>query len=412
MRGVTTHVSVPKSSTDWTTNLKKNLDTRSAASSLLIILVNLRHNACAFARFMTTANQLSSAADITCPKYLKEVTISRGCPYVLKDLDVTTLSSSAAMLCCFRSAPFLHCAVRRFIPLKDHHVISMLHRGHRGWGRLPSSVSPLFPGHTGSKNTPAWLSATPPGHHTPQLGRASVLPFLGTSSKTSWYRHPLPGTCPKYLKEVTISRGCPYVLKDLDVTTLSSSAAMLCCFRSAPFLHCAVRRFIPLKDHHVISMLHRGHRGWGRLPSSVSPLFPGHTGSKNTPAWLSATPPGHHTPQLGRASVLPFLGTSSKTSWYRHPRLPLRPSAPPALLSCRAGFGDVKPVTPSLNPSRIPDIVPVPVASPGISAYIPSSGVCRPRLPGPRPPGMIGRPNPVFWTFLRSPTRPNIPVSM
>ena len=70
---------------------------------------------------------------------------------------------------------------------------------------------------------------------------------------------------------------------------------------------------------------------------------------------------------------------------------------PAPLLSHRAGFGVVQPVTPLLNPSRTPDIVPVPVASTGSSTPLPSSGVCRPCPPGPRPPGMDGRPYPQFF---------------
>ena len=91
MQGVTTNVSATKTRTYWTTYLKKNPDTRSAAPSLLRILVNLCFNACAFARFLTTDDQLLPTADITRPKYLKEVTIYRGRQYALKSLDVTNL---------------------------------------------------------------------------------------------------------------------------------------------------------------------------------------------------------------------------------------------------------------------------------------------------------------------------------
>ena len=97
----------PKSITDWTTALKKNPDARGAAPSLMRIFVNLRHTACNFARFLTTAGQSPSAADITCPNYLKEATIYRGRPYALKELDVTALSSSAARRSLFRPPPLL-----------------------------------------------------------------------------------------------------------------------------------------------------------------------------------------------------------------------------------------------------------------------------------------------------------------
>ena len=139
MRGVTIHVSALKISTDWTTASKKNMDTRGGAPSLMRILVNLCHTSRVFARFLTTSSQPSSAADITHPNYLKEVTISREIPYALKALDVIAFSSSADRCCRFRSAPFLHFAVRRFIPFKDLHGNSMSQRGHSGWRRFPSS---------------------------------------------------------------------------------------------------------------------------------------------------------------------------------------------------------------------------------------------------------------------------------
>ena len=117
MKGVTTHVSVPKSSTTWNTALNKNLDTCGAAPSPLRTLVNLCHTSREFARFLTNPGQSSSAAEIIHPKYLKEVTMSRERPYALKDLDVTALSSSARRHC-FRSSPFFHFKVHQCIPFK------------------------------------------------------------------------------------------------------------------------------------------------------------------------------------------------------------------------------------------------------------------------------------------------------
>ena len=111
MRGVANQVSVPKISTDWTTNLKKNPDTRGATPSLLKIRVNLCHTTRASDRFLTTAGQSPLATEITRPKYLKEVTISRGHLYALKALDVNAFSSSAARRSLFRSVSFLHYAV-------------------------------------------------------------------------------------------------------------------------------------------------------------------------------------------------------------------------------------------------------------------------------------------------------------
>ena len=139
MQGVTTQVSAPKISTDWTTDLNKNTDTRGASYSLMIILGNSHHASLAFPRFCTTSAQSLSAAEITCPKYLKEVTISRGSSYALKALEVISLSSSSVSCRLFRPAPFLHYTVRRCIPFRSRHDTIMLHRGHRGWGRFPSS---------------------------------------------------------------------------------------------------------------------------------------------------------------------------------------------------------------------------------------------------------------------------------
>ena len=143
-----------------------------------------------------------------------------------------------------------------------------------------------------------------------------------------------------------------------------------------------------------------GTVGGGGCPPPVSPQCPGHAGARNAPTWTSVFPPGHYTPNLGRDLVLPFPGKSSERSWDCHSCLPCFPSTLPPLLPHRTGFGGVKPVTPLLNPSHIPDIVPVPVASPGISAPLPSSGFCRPRLPGPRSPGMVGIPYPQFFGRL------------
>ena len=70
-REVTTHVSAPNISTDWTTALKKNLDTRGYTPSLLMIIGILLHTALAFARFRTTAIQSSSASESTLSRYLK-----------------------------------------------------------------------------------------------------------------------------------------------------------------------------------------------------------------------------------------------------------------------------------------------------------------------------------------------------
>ena len=139
MRGVTTQVSAPKSSINWTTALKKNTDTRSTVPPMLRILVNLRPTARAFVRFLNTAEKASPIADITCPKYLKEITISRGSKYAMNALEVTDLSSSADRRHIFCYTPLFHSAVHQCILFRSRHEPSMLHRGHCGWGRCPSS---------------------------------------------------------------------------------------------------------------------------------------------------------------------------------------------------------------------------------------------------------------------------------
>ena len=80
MRGVTNMVSDPKINTACTTALKKNLDTRGYAPYLLSILVILFHTALDHETFPTTAIQSSFAAEITHPRYRKEVTIYRARP--------------------------------------------------------------------------------------------------------------------------------------------------------------------------------------------------------------------------------------------------------------------------------------------------------------------------------------------
>ena len=126
----------------------------------------------------------------------------------------------------------------------------------------------------------------------------------------------------------------------------------------------------------------------------VLPWCPVNGSARNAPAWKSASPPGHYTPRKGRASVLIFMVTSSKTSWDLLSRLPRHPSSPSPLLSHRAVFGNIQPVTPSLDPYRTPDIVLVTFASPGSFAPIPLSSVYKPRPPGTRSPGMVRIPYP------------------
>ena len=80
MQGVTTQVSKLHINTACTRALKNNLDTRGSAPSLLRILVILFHTALEHDKLTTTADQSSSVAYITRPRYQKELSISRGSP--------------------------------------------------------------------------------------------------------------------------------------------------------------------------------------------------------------------------------------------------------------------------------------------------------------------------------------------
>ena len=97
MLGVTTQASDPKISTACTAALKNNPDTHSAAPSLLNMHNILLRTFLARDKLITTAIQLTYDAYIPPPpKYLKEVTISRGRPQALKSMAVTTLTSPPA----------------------------------------------------------------------------------------------------------------------------------------------------------------------------------------------------------------------------------------------------------------------------------------------------------------------------
>ena len=75
MRGITTHSYAVKSNTDWTTALKKNLDTCCLDPSLIRILDILHQTAHDFVRVCIKSGQSSSDANITLPMYLKYRTI-------------------------------------------------------------------------------------------------------------------------------------------------------------------------------------------------------------------------------------------------------------------------------------------------------------------------------------------------
>ena len=79
MQGVTTQYSKPKINNACTTAFK-NMDTCGSSPSLISILVFLFHTSLARDKLLTTAGQLLYTADITCPRYRKEFTISRRRP--------------------------------------------------------------------------------------------------------------------------------------------------------------------------------------------------------------------------------------------------------------------------------------------------------------------------------------------
>ena len=76
-RGLTTQVFYLKSNTAYIMALKNNPDTCSSAPSLLRIIVIIFQTSLACDKFLTTAGQSSSDAEITHPRYQNEATISR-----------------------------------------------------------------------------------------------------------------------------------------------------------------------------------------------------------------------------------------------------------------------------------------------------------------------------------------------
>ena len=137
--GVNTQLSASNSNTDWTTALKKNMNTRGLDPSLINILNILCHTIRAFKRFWTTAGQSSYYANITLPRYLKDFTILRGRPYTLNSLEVIDLASSTNNHNCFHSTPFVHWSVQLSEQFGDFHITRISQKGYCGWRRLPSS---------------------------------------------------------------------------------------------------------------------------------------------------------------------------------------------------------------------------------------------------------------------------------
>ena len=80
MQRVITQVSNTKSSTTCNTAFKNNPDTRGTAPYLLSRHAIVLQTALDRDKLFTAPGQSSSAAEITLPRYLKDVTISRGRP--------------------------------------------------------------------------------------------------------------------------------------------------------------------------------------------------------------------------------------------------------------------------------------------------------------------------------------------
>ena len=80
MLGVTTQVSAPKSSTAWIRALNNKPDNQGVDPTLLRMRDILLKTVFARAKLLTTYIQSLSVGEINLPRYLKEVTISRGCP--------------------------------------------------------------------------------------------------------------------------------------------------------------------------------------------------------------------------------------------------------------------------------------------------------------------------------------------
>ena len=87
----------------------------------------------------TTAGQSSSPAVITCPRYLNAITFYNSSPKASKFLSVLSLNSTSANRRLFCSAPLAQYAVAGCLPFSVLQGTIMLHWGHRGWRRFPSS---------------------------------------------------------------------------------------------------------------------------------------------------------------------------------------------------------------------------------------------------------------------------------
>ena len=111
MRGVITHISDPKRKTSCITAFNKVPDTHVIDPSRPKILVSQAQFFCVFRKFLTTTVQSLSDAVIIMPRYFNDGTKLSERPYDLKSLSVISCISSTAILCYFRSTPFVRYVV-------------------------------------------------------------------------------------------------------------------------------------------------------------------------------------------------------------------------------------------------------------------------------------------------------------
>ena len=91
----------------------------------------------AFCRLMMTSEQESSAMVSRRLRYLKDVTVYRGCPYALNAAAAPAYSYLSVSRHYFLSAPCTHSAVVGWHLFISDHGTSMSQEGQQGWGRLP-----------------------------------------------------------------------------------------------------------------------------------------------------------------------------------------------------------------------------------------------------------------------------------
>ena len=174
---------------------------------------------------------------------------------------------------------------------------------------------------------------------------------MGRTSCTSWPPRPSGGS--------TVAAA----LLIFHVDSSDESIWTLC---SAPFLHCAVPRWRPLSAFLGTCRSHRGHRGWGRLPSS----------SSTTVSWtcrctkctriavLVTSAPGH--PSTGQRRAPPSPGRTSCTSC--SPRPSGGSTVAAALLLFHVESSDDSTWTRSRETPHTPRMLPSPAVSPRMTS--------------------------------------------